>query len=94
MVALHVVDDEKYSAYRAAIAPLLEQHGGGFRFDFAVAKTLRAEADHPITRVFAIYFRDEAAKDAFFSHPEYLAIREKYFTPSVKARTLIAQYSR
>lgn len=83
LVGLQVTDEEKYAAYRAAMLPLLKSHGGGFRYDFKVAETLISEAEHPINRVFVIYFRDEAAKDAFFAHPAYLEIKRDLFARSV-----------
>ena len=46
-----------------------------------------------INRVFVIAFPDQAAHDRFFSDPAYQAIRAKHFIPSVKTRTLIAQYT-
>ena len=36
MVALMVTDGAMYDAYRAAMAPLLDEYGGGFRSDFDV----------------------------------------------------------
>jgi len=94
LVALNVVDEELYSAYRTIMTPLLQQHGGGLRFDFVDGRTLRSEADHPIPRVFAIHFPDEPGKDKFFSHPEYLAIRERYFTFAVHGRPTSVEYTR
>ncbi|MCE9595295.1 MAG: DUF1330 domain-containing protein [Planctomycetes bacterium] len=94
LVALDVADPSSYQKYRDAMRPLLEAAGGGFRYDFEIARTLRAEAKHPINRVFAIYFRDRAAKEAFFADPEYRAIRERFFTPAVRAVTVIAEYDR
>ncbi len=94
IVGLTVSDDAVYARYRAAMAPLLAEHGGGFRFDFTVAQVLRSEADHPINRVFAIYFADRARMDAFFAHPDYLAMKARFFAPSVQGTTIIAAYDR
>lgn len=94
MVGLTVSDSQTYAAYREAMAPLLREHGGGFRFDFEVARVLKSEAPHEINRVFAIYFRDRANKDAFFSRPEYLAIKARFFEKSVAGTTIIAEYER
>jgi len=93
LVGLQVHDPEQYQDYRDAMRPLLEQHGGGFRYDFWVAETLAADTDNEINRVFAIYFSDESQKDAFFSNEEYLAIKQKFFEKSVTATTVIAEYS-
>ena len=94
LVGLTVSDDRVYQEYRDAMPPLLAQHGGGFRFDFVVGKVLRSEATHPINRVFAIYFADVAAKDAFFAHPDYRAIKSRWFERSVTGVTVIAAYDR
>jgi uncharacterized protein (DUF1330 family) len=84
MVALYVKQDEIYAQYRAAMRPLLEQHGGGFK----------NEEGRPINRVFAIYFKDKENMDMFFSHPDYLVIKAKYFEASVEATTIISSYDR
>jgi len=94
LVALHVTDDAGYQRYRDAMAPLLAARGGGFRYDFAVAKTLQSASDHPINRVFAIWFASKAEKEAFYADPAYLAIKAKHFAPSVAGRTVIAAYER
>jgi len=90
--ALNVIDDAKYQLYREAMTPILAEHGGGFRYDFIVAKTLKSAATHPINRVFAIYFPDRAKKDAFFSNPAYKQIRATYFESAVAGVTLIAEH--
>lgn len=94
LVALDVADPDVYQEYRAAMRPLLEAAGGGFRYDFEIARTLRAEAAHPINRVFTIFFRDRTAKDAFFGHPDYAVIRAQFFAKSVRATTIVAEYER
>lgn len=94
VVALHVADADVYRQYREAMRPLLEQAGGGFRYDFEVARTLKSEVTHPITRLFTIHFRDRAAKDAFFADPEYKRIRAQFFEASVRATTIVAEYER
>ena len=92
VVGLNVTDEETYARYRAAMAPLLAAHGGGFRYDFRIAEVLKSASDHRINRVFAITFADEARKDAFFAHPEYRAIRARYFESSVAGTTIIGAY--
>ena len=94
MVGLTVTDDELYRQYRAAMAPLLRAHGGGFRYDFTVAKVLESVSDHAINRVFAIYFESRARKEAFFAHPEYLAIKQRFFLRSVSGTTIFGEYER
>ena len=94
MVGLTVTDDDLYQQYRAAMAPLLAAHGGGFRCDFTVAKVLKSASEHPINRVFAIYFGSKAQMDAFFAHPDYLAIKAKFFARSVAGTTIFGGYER
>lgn len=93
-VGLTVDDDEAYARYRAEMTPLLEAHGGGFRFDFRVSEVLRSAADHPINRVFAIFFADRERKDAFFSNADYKAIKARWFEGAVSGTTLIGEYER
>lgn len=92
LVGLQVEDDAVYAAYRAGIAPFLEKHGGGFRYDFAVARVLKQPTDAPINRVFTLRFRDRAARDAFFADPGYQKVKEEFFARSVTSTTIIAEY--
>ena len=94
IVALNIADDITYQHYRLAIAPLLEQFGGGFRYDFRVSQVLKSESDHDINRVFVIYFRDRSAANAFFANPDYVAIKNQFFERSVTSTTIIAAYDR
>jgi uncharacterized protein (DUF1330 family) len=94
LVALTVTDAEKYDAYRAAMAPILDEYGGGFRYDFDVATVRKTASDHAINRVFTIYFRDRAAKDAFFADPRYLDVRAKFFETSVAGTSLVGAWDR
>ena len=94
VVGLNVTDDANYARYREAMAPLLAAHGGGFRYDFTIAKALKSASPHPINRLFAIYFETKAKKDAFFSNPDYVAIRARYFEPAVAGTTVIGAYDR
>ena len=43
LVGLNVNDEEIYQDYRKAMYPLLEKIGGGFRYDFVVAKALKSQ---------------------------------------------------
>lgn len=94
LVALMVTDGAKYEVYRAAMAPILTEYGGGFRYDFDVATVRKSASDHPINRVFTIYFRDGAAKDAFFADPRYREVRAKFFEPSVSGATVVGAWDR
>jgi len=92
LVGLNVTVDELYQKYRDEMTPILKNYGGGFRYDFKINEVLKSEAEEPINRVFVIYFKDEKSKNGFFSNPQYLQIKKKYFQPSVEATTIIAEY--
>ncbi|HYD02020.1 MAG TPA: DUF1330 domain-containing protein [Phycisphaerales bacterium] len=94
IVAMHVTDPAGYAAYRAGMTPILRRYGGGFRYDVIVSDTLESAAPHPINRLFAIFFRDPAARDAFFADPEYLRVRAEHFVQSVGGFTVIAEHER
>jgi len=94
LVAMEMADEDGYRRYREAMRPILERYGGGFGDDFLIKEVLRCRAEHPVNRVFTIHFRDAAARDGFFQDPDYLAIREAHFTPSVSALTILASYDR
>jgi len=92
-VGLLVIDQEKYSQYRAEMTPLLEVGGGEFRYDFEVARTLKGEANHDINRLFVMRFPDRAAKERFFTDPRYIEIRDRLFDKAVKHVAIIAEYN-
>lgn len=94
LVGLTVKDDETYAEYRRAMAPLLAEHGGGFRVDFAVSRVFKSESDHPINRVFVIFFADGPSKERFFAHPTYKEIKARFFERSVAGTTIISEYER
>lgn len=94
VVALNVIDDALYTEYRKAMTPILKKFEGGFRYDFKVQETLINESGNPINRVFLIFFKNQERKDSFFSDPEYLKVREKYFNPSVGSTTVLSEYDR
>jgi uncharacterized protein (DUF1330 family) len=92
VMGLFVDDDETYTKYRAAIAPLLEAAGAGFRYDFAVARTLKSDGGVEFNRVFVLRFPDREARQRFFADPGYLAIRAALFEKAVRRAALIAEY--
>ena len=94
LVGLNVVDDASYITYRQKMTPILEEFGGGFRYDFKISEVLKSEADSPINRVFIIYFPNELAKNAFFSDAQYLKVRQNYFDKSVTSTIILASYDR
>src|SRR5262245_24879287 len=89
---LHVKDGDLYQRYRNGMTPLLHRAGGRFGYDFVVSDVLKSESNAPINRVFTMIFPDPGAAAAFFSDPEYLAIRKAFFEPAVGAVTAIAAY--
>ena len=93
-MGLLVEDQEKYAQYRTEIAPLLEEHGARFRYDFDVARVLKGEAKHGINRLFMIEFPDRSTKTKFFVDARYLEIRARLFEKSVAGWTTIAEYER
>jgi len=92
IVGLYVTDQDGYGRYREGMTPLLAAQGGRFRYDFTVDQVLKAEAGKPINRLFVLSFPTRAHREAFFSDPEYLAVRERYFVPAVEAVTTVARY--
>lgn len=92
LVGLQVKDDATYAEYRAHMLPLLRLHGGSFIVDVRVSEVLKSPESNAINRLFTIRFPSEQQHDAFFAHPEYKAVRAKYFEPSVAATSRIARY--
>jgi uncharacterized protein (DUF1330 family) len=90
-VGLQVKDAKGCQTYREAMVPILLRDGGGFRYDFEVSKVLKP-AEATMNRVFVIFFPDRSAKDAFFSDPAYLTVRQQFFKPSVESLSVIAEY--
>lgn len=93
LVGLQVTNDEVYTQYREAMKPILENFGGGFRYDFKVSEVLKPEEAKSLNRVFVIYFEDEAAMNSFFSNTEYLKVKEKFFEESVAETVIISSYN-
>lgn len=92
LVGLQVKDDATYAEYRAHMLPILKAHGGSFIIDMRVSEVLKSPEEKPINRLFTIRFPSVEQHDAFFAHPEYKAVRAKYFEPSVAATSRIARY--
>ena len=94
IIAMNVTDPTTYAEYRKGMMPILATYSGGFRYDLIVSDVLRSASPHPITRLFALYFRDRPAREAFFADPEYLRIRAEYFERSVDGYTVLAEHDR
>ena len=81
-----------YQAYPDAMSPLLERIGGGFRYDFTIATTLRNSAGHEINRVFIHYFPNRQTRDRFVEDQAYREIRGRLFETSVGNATIIGAW--
>lgn len=92
LVGLQVTDQAQYAQYRQHMLPLLEAHGGRFVLDVHVAEVLRAPEPKPINRLFTLRFPSLADYEAFFADPDYLAVRKRYFEPSVAAVQRLGRY--
>lgn len=93
LIAVDVVDEALYEAYRKAIAPIMAQVGAVFKHDVRVAQDLLPGGDVPMTRLFVISFPDRAARDAMFGDPAYVQIREAHFPTALKSITILAAYT-
>ena len=94
LVGLHVLDDLKYDDYRAAMKPILSDYEGYFGYDFKVSDVLISQGNTDINRVFTINFSSKNKKEGFFSDPQYLVVKEKYFVQSVGSTTIISSYEK
>jgi uncharacterized protein (DUF1330 family) len=92
LIGLHVRDGDLYRRYREGMTPLLHRAGGAFGYDFVVTEVLQSEANAPINRVFTITFPERSVADRFFSDPEYLAVRNRFFEPAVGSIATIGAY--
>lgn len=83
LVALDVLDEDEYQKYRDAMSPILHEHGGRFVVDVKLAGVLKLPQQGPVNRLFTIEFPSLERMDAFFSNPDYLAVRKRHFESSV-----------
>ncbi len=94
LIGLNVTDDAVYDRYRENMKPILHRYGGDFRYDFRVGEVLKSETAEPINRLFLLVFPDQAARAAFFTDEEYVAVRTEFFDASVGAVTVISEVTR
>ena len=94
VVGLQIKNEEMYARYRESMTPLLETYGGGFRYDFKISEVLKNEDGRAINRVFAIFFKDKASMEKFFSNSNYIKMKSEFFEGSVGATTIISEYQR
>ncbi len=92
LIGLEVTDDAAYARYRAAMRPILEEHGGAFGCDLAVARVLLPENEPRLNRVFTISFPDRAARERFFADQRYRAVRAEHFEPAVARTVILGEY--
>ena len=94
IMGLEVTNDSDYQKYRESMIPILHSFGGSFGFDFKVSEVLKSKTDEPINRLFTIDFPSKDVMDSFFTDPEYLAVKDKYFKKSVKSVTTISMHEK
>jgi len=92
IMGLYVTNDEEYQRYREGMIPILESFGGSFGFDFKISEVLKSKTENPINRVFTIDFPSKEAMDKFFSDPNYLEVKDRYFKNAVKSVTVISMH--
>jgi len=92
LVGLEVINADVYEQYREAMKPILLEHGGEFGYDFTISKVLKSQTSDSINRLFTIRFMDAKNRDAFFSNPQYLLIKQEFFSTSVASTTIISDY--
>jgi len=90
IMGIDVTDEEEYQKYRNGMIPILESFGGKFGFDFKVSDVLITKSPDKINRVFTIEFPSQEKMEAFFSNPDYLAIKKRHYYSSVKSKTVIS----
>ena len=93
LMGVQVTDETGYARYRAEMTPLLNAHGGRFVLDVRVAEVLRAPSPLAFNRLFTIRFPSARQRDAFFAHPDYLAVRARWFEPSVSGVVRLGDYA-
>ena len=94
IMGLEVINDEEYQKYRDNMIPILHSFGGDFGFDFKINEVLKSKTDDVINRVFTLDFPSKEVMEAFFTDPDYLAVKEKYFLNSVNSVTTISMYEK
>lgn len=93
LVGLNVIEEELYRQYRENMLPILERYGGRFFVDVRVSELLLSPGAGPINRMFAIRFPNTESLEGFFSDPEYLAVRQRFFEASVASVTILGKYA-
>jgi uncharacterized protein (DUF1330 family) len=69
---LTVTDPEGFEAYRAAVAAVIEAHGGRYLVRGGAITNIEGELERP--RIIVLEFPDKATAKGFYNSPEYQAI--------------------
>jgi len=94
IMGIYVSNNEDYQRYREAMVPILKSFGGAFGYDFNVSEVLLSKTTDKINRVFTIEFPSKDSMDEFFSNPDYLVVKNKYFNRSVTSATVISLHEK
>lgn len=94
IMGLHITDDVEYEKYRECMSPILRSFGGSFGFDFKISEVLKSKTEDTINRVFTIDFPSKEVMDAFFSDPNYIEVKNRYFKNSVNSATVISMHEK
>ncbi|MBA6262219.1 DUF1330 domain-containing protein [Colwellia sp. Bg11-12] len=94
IMGLEVINDDEYQKYRENMIPILQLFGGSFGFDFKVSEVLKSKTDDAINRVFTLDFPSKESMEEFFTNPDYLVVKDKYFMHSVKSVTTISMHEK
>jgi len=94
LVGLNVVDEKIYQQYRTAMKPVLHDYDGDFCYDLKISEVLKSESNENLNRVFTLNFPSVQQKDDFFSDPQYLQVKQKFFDRSVDSITIMASYQK
>ncbi len=92
VIAMQILDVERYSAYRDQMTPILAEYDGCFEYDFTISEVLKKCCDVEINRLFMITFPTRQHSVDFFTDPRYLEIRRNLFETSVGSVTQIAEF--
>mgnify|MGYP003636681243 FL=1 len=94
IMGLNIINDGDYQKYREGMIPILHSYGGSFGFDFKVNEVLISKKNDSINRVFTIDFPSKEIMDQFFTDPQYLAVKAKYFDSAVRTVTIISMHEK
>lgn len=90
IMGVNVINDTEYQKYREAMMPILKEFGGSFGYDFKVSEVLLSKTDDKINRVFTIEFPSRQKMEAFFSDPDYVAVKNQHLDNSINSKTIIS----